>query len=158
MRILNLIIGIGDENYLRKFDNASAYPEIQVFSSEGLDEEPEQEKYFCAVCKSWLEYHKYLDISICLECYQQYDTKIQDTPISNKGFRIGPHHDISRYPKIDDEGVNIPFVKGINLDDQQGSNIQILRQSADGRIQHIRITDDCTSDDAIRKTRNMTSR
>ncbi|MGA7368018.1 MAG: hypothetical protein WBX01_02740 [Nitrososphaeraceae archaeon] len=64
----------------------------------------------------------------CNECIQYYDTKIQDTPITNNNkFKVTPHSDISRYPKIDDEDTNIPFVKGVNLnlqEEERNSNIE----------------------------------
>lgn len=144
-----------DVQYLKRYDNATAAPDIQLFTAEeDNDEEPEVRKYFCAVCKSRLDYLKDTEtIWRCNECMQYYDTKIQDVPIANNNkFRITPHYEINRYPKFDDEDINIPFVKAIDLDDQQDSNIEILRQSADGRIQHTRIVDNSTKKEAIRRT------
>lgn len=59
------------------------------------------------------------------------------------------------YPKIDDEDIDVPFVKGIRLDEEQDSNIEILKQSPDKRIQHIRIRENCTREEAIRRTSNL---
>jgi hypothetical protein len=74
---------------------------------------------------------------------EYYDTKIQDIPIANnKGFKVVPHHEINRYPRLDENDVNIPFVKGINLNQQQverNSNIEIKRQSTNGRVKHIHV-------------------
>jgi len=130
-----------DEIYLRKYDNAAADPEIQIFTNDTLDdEEPVTRRYSCAICKGKLMYMKHTEtIWKCDECQEIYDTEIQDISISKKGFKVIPHHDIARYPKIDDEDINIPFIKSINIDDQQDSNIEILRQSGDKRIQYIRI-------------------
>ncbi|HZD35627.1 MAG TPA: hypothetical protein VE130_10515 [Nitrososphaeraceae archaeon] len=132
-----------DVQYLKKFDNASAGPEIQIFTAEeGLEEEPEARKYFCAICRSKLDYLKGTKtIWRCNECMEYYDTKIQDKPISNnKGFKVRPHHEINRYPKFAEDDTNIPFLKGISLDEKQGSNnIEILRQSTDGRIKKIHV-------------------
>lgn len=65
---------------------------IQTFTFDD-EEEPEQRQYFCASCKSRLDYHKYLDIWICSECYQQYDSKIQDRHIKVKPeFKLNSYH------------------------------------------------------------------
>jgi hypothetical protein len=107
-----------DEIYLRKYDNAVAGPEIQLFTEEDL-EESETRKYFCAVCKSKLDYLKGTEtIWRCNECMEYYDTKIQDIPIgNNKGFKVVPHHEINRYPKLDEDDINISFVRSIKLDE-----------------------------------------
>jgi hypothetical protein len=132
-----------DMQYLKRYDNAAAGPDIQIFTNDTLDdEEPEARKYFCAVCRSKLTYMKHTrTIWRCDNCSEFYDTKIQDTPISNnEGFKVRPHHEINRYPRLDKNDVNTPFIKGINLDELENSfNIEIQRQSADRRIQHIRI-------------------
>lgn len=94
-------------------------------------------------------------IFICPECFEQYDTKIQDRPILKKGFKVTPYSDISRYPKADDGDIDIPFMKGINLDEQQDSEIEILRTSQDGRIQNIRIRDNVTREEAFRRMRKL---
>lgn len=45
-------------------------PRIQQFPFEDDElEEPEQRQYFYTVDKSRLDYHKYLGIWICSECY-----------------------------------------------------------------------------------------
>jgi len=142
-----------DAVYLRKYDNSAAGLEIQLFTAEEDDEEPETKRYWCAICKSKLTYMQHTDtIWRCDNCQEYYDTKIQDTPIANnKGFKIRPHHEINRYPKFDEDDSNVPFVKSINLDEPENSNIEILRQSADRRIQHIRIIDNCTKKESYSK-------
>ncbi|MGA7370335.1 MAG: hypothetical protein WBX01_14500 [Nitrososphaeraceae archaeon] len=134
--------GYQDEQYLKRYDNASADPDIQIFTAEGADdEEPETKRYWCAICKSKLTYMKHRGtIWRCDNCAEFYDTKIQDTAISNnKGFKIRPHHEINRYPKFDETDSNIPFIKSINLDEHEDPNIEITRQSDDGRIRHIHV-------------------
>lgn len=150
---VRLGFGSQTDNYLRRFDNAAADPDVQVFTNETEDDE--QTLYYCAMCKSRLEYHKHLCIFICPECFEQYDTKIQDRPILKKGFKITPHHELNRYPKFDDQDPNIPYMKGVSLDEQLDSDIEVLRTSQDGRIQHLRIRDNCTREEAYNKTRNL---
>jgi hypothetical protein len=142
-----------DEIYLKKYDNPAADPDKQIFSLE----EPESKQYWCAICRSRLEYRKNLEIFICTECFEQYDPKIQDTPIANNSkYKITPHNEIWRYPKCGEDDPNIPFVKAISLDEQlENSNIEILRQSDDGRVKHIRITENCTREEALQWTRGV---
>jgi ribosomal protein L37AE/L43A len=144
-----------DEVYLRKYDNAVADPDIQIFYKEDDQEEPELKQYWCAICQGKLTYMKPTDtIWKCDNCQETYDTKIQDRPITNKrAFKITPHHEINRYPKLDD--IDIPFLNSINLNEQQDSDIEILRQSEDGRIKHIRLVNNCTKEEAYSKTRNL---
>ena len=128
------------EQYLKRYDNAAADPDIQIFAAEEDDEEPEAKRYWCAICKSKLNYMRHTDtIWKCDNCQKFYDAKIQDIPIANNNkFRITPHHDINRYPKFDDDNPEVPFLKGIRLDEQQEDpSIEILKQSPDKRIQHI---------------------
>ncbi|HZD36720.1 MAG TPA: hypothetical protein VE130_16060 [Nitrososphaeraceae archaeon] len=44
-------------------------------------------------------------------------------------------------------------MKGINLEERDDPDIEILRTSQDGRIQHIRIRDNVTAEKAIRRKR-----
>ncbi|HZD33582.1 MAG TPA: hypothetical protein VE130_00115, partial [Nitrososphaeraceae archaeon] len=72
-----------DQNYLRKYDNAGADPDIQLFTEEGLEDgEPEHRSYFCALCKSKLDHLQGIDDTIwrCNDCVVYYDTSIQDIP------------------------------------------------------------------------------
>lgn len=152
---VRLGFGTQIDNYLKRFDNAAADPDIQTFSNED-DEEPETRQYFCAMCRSHLQYHKHLSIWICPECFQQYDLRIQDRPIANKhGFNVTPHHDINRYAKLDNDDTNVPFMKGIDLTEQQDNDIEILRTSQNERIQYIKLRDNCTREEAYNKTRNL---
>ena len=40
-----------DKHYLRKYDNASAEPELQIFDEEDFeDEDKERREYWCVLC------------------------------------------------------------------------------------------------------------
>ncbi|MGA7368462.1 MAG: hypothetical protein WBX01_04985 [Nitrososphaeraceae archaeon] len=41
------------------------------------------------------------------------------------------------------------------LEERDDPDIEILRTSQDGRIQHIRVRDNVTSEEAIRRTRDL---
>jgi hypothetical protein len=58
-----------DSVYLKDNDYAQADPKLQLFVAEDIEEEePELRLYYCASCKSKLDYHKHLSIWICSEC------------------------------------------------------------------------------------------
>jgi hypothetical protein len=129
------------ENYINQEDNAEANPHIQVFKSEE-DEDIVETKYYCAICKKQIKYYNELQEWFCDTCGQHYDTKIQDTPVSNVGYRVRPHVDIMRYPTMDEDDTEIPYAKGVNLD--EGSigyteEIELVKSSPDHRIKHIRV-------------------
>lgn len=64
---------IRDENFLRKYDNPKADPDVQIFSAESFEEEEKElREYYCACCKSRLDYHNHLDVWLCPQCFQQY--------------------------------------------------------------------------------------
>jgi ribosomal protein L37AE/L43A len=126
-------------------------PKTQILAYSEDDEEPEERTYWCAVCKSRLEYLKDSDtIWRCDNCMEYYDTKIQDSPIKdNSGFKVKPHSDLMFYPTEDAE--DIPFVQGINpdtIDEEDQPDIEIVRTSADRRIQHIHVK--CSPERALR--------
>lgn len=116
-------------------------PKIQTFRFEDEEEEPEERTYFCAVDESRLDYHKHLDIWICSECYQQYDTRIQDKPIKNKdGFELHAHH--NPYQQFDQDDPNFTFVEGINIKERESEiedGIEVITPSGDRRIQHVHV-------------------
>ena len=90
-----------DSVLLRKETDYTSRMQQFAFEDDELIEKPEQRQYFCAVDKSRLDYHKHLGIWICSECYQQYDTKIQDKPVKNNDdFKLHSHH--NPYPTFDD--------------------------------------------------------
>ena len=73
---------------------------------------------------------------------EYYDTKIQDIPIANnKGFKVAPHHEINRYPRLDENDVKHSIRKGCKLKPavERNSNIEIKSQSTDGRVKHIHV-------------------
>jgi hypothetical protein len=112
-------------------------PKIQTFIFEDdYNLEPEQREYFCAVDKSLLDYHKYLDIWICHECFQHYDTRIQDTPIKDKsGFKLFAHSEHNPYATLDDNDPNLPFVQGID------PNREPEEHSKDAAVEQSKITE-----------------
>lgn len=129
------------ENYLNRYDNPEADPDVQIFDNEE-DEEPET-KYFCAVCKMRIRYYHDLQEWFCNNCGQHYDTKIQDRPVTNtRNFKVVPHYQIHRYPKLDDQDPNIPYMKGIQLDEEgigEVEEVQLIKSSPDQRVQHLRV-------------------
>lgn len=129
------------ENYINIYDNAEADPYIQVFDNEDDEEELEQVKYFCAICKKQIRYYHDLQEYFCNNCGQHYNTRIQDRPVSdNRGFRVTPHVDIWRYAKIDAEDINVPFAKGIDLGGvREVEEVELIKSSPDQRIQHLRV-------------------
>jgi hypothetical protein len=68
-----------------------------------MEGEPEQRQYYCAMCKSRLDYHKHLQYWLCPECFQQYDPSIQDVPLKNiidSGVKIYP--ELQHNPTLDE--------------------------------------------------------
>jgi hypothetical protein len=130
-----------DQHYLRHHDNAKADPEVQLFIAEDLEgEEPELRKYYCASCKSRLDYHNYLKVWICSECFEQYDTNIQDVPLKDtKELRVKTYPELSYYQTWDEEDPNTVFIESIDLGEQHNipGNVAILRD--DHRVKHIRV-------------------
>lgn len=124
----------------RELDN-NPKTQILAYSEDDDDVEPEDRTYWCAICKSRLEYLKDSDtIWRCDNCMQWYDTKIQDSPIKDKsGFKIRPYHDLQHYPTEDDDS---PFFEAINvdtMDEEDSPDIEIVSSSADQRKQHIHV-------------------
>jgi DNA-directed RNA polymerase subunit RPC12/RpoP len=121
-------------------------PKIQIFSyqDEEDQQEPEERIYWCAMCKSKLEYLNGSDtIWRCDNCMSYYDTKIQDSVVKDKeDFKLTPYSGLQHYPVFDADDPNLPFVEAINPDarDQEDPpDLEILRTSSDQRVQHIRV-------------------
>ena len=93
-------------------------PKTQIFSSEELDEEPEDRIYYCAMCKGVLDYDKHLDAYACKSCVQYYDiTNLQDTPLKDiKDLQLVPYSAQRHYAPFDPDDPNTPFVESIPLD------------------------------------------
>jgi len=108
-----------DQNYLRKFDNAEADPEIQMFTEELGDEIA----YFCSICKSRLDYlEETKTIWICSNCSQTYDTCIQDAPLRDiSSTRVKAYSEFQYYPKYDESDPDMIFADGIDLSGVQDS-------------------------------------
>lgn len=131
-----------DQWYLTRYDNASADPDIQILTEEDFENENlEQRHYFCAICKSRLDFLKETKtIWRCNECMQYYDTSIQDVPIKNiKDSRVKTYAELEHYHQLDDDDIFMPFVQGVSPDADEDipSNIEVI--SDDGRHKHIRI-------------------
>jgi hypothetical protein len=94
-----------DEYLLKKYDNASANPHTQIFSYEKMEEEEsENTKYYCAMCRSRLKLMPRLEIWQCGNCLETYDTKyLQDSVLKSIGdFKLTPHFAFQRYPTFDE--------------------------------------------------------
>jgi hypothetical protein len=130
-----------DRNYLRQFDNAQADPELQILTEEDFEEEePEQRQYFCAICKSRLDYLEgSKTIWRCNECTEYYDTNNQDVPLKDiSELRVKTYPELSYYQTWDEEDPNMVFMEQIDLGEQNiPRNVEILRD--DHRVKHIRI-------------------
>lgn len=131
-----------DQNYLRKYDNPKSDPQIQLFTDEDLDEEPEDKQYFCAMCKTRLDYYSDLEEWFCSGCMQHYDTKIQDKPIADiSDFKLVPHSDLLHYPQFDDNDPRLAFVANIDVDKLAGEEdyVELVKSSPDTRVKHIKV-------------------
>ena len=133
-----------DQNYLRKFDNAAADPEIQLFTEEELEDENEIE-YYCALCKSKLDHlREGIDDTIwrCNNCMAYYDTNIQDLPLKNiSSQRIRAYPEFEYYQEYDENDINTIFMQGIDADElgyqSSPKTVEILRD--DNRVKHIKV-------------------
>jgi ribosomal protein L37AE/L43A len=127
------------------YDNAEAGPEWQLLTEEDWeDENLEQREYYCAICKSRLDFMKDTGtIWRCNECMEYYDVSIQDVPIKNMSeSRVKVYPELDRYSTYDIEDPNMVFVEGINPDADvdeytPSSNIEVI--SDDGLHKHIRV-------------------
>ena len=130
-----------DEWYLNGYDNASADPDIQILTEDNLEEsDPELRQYWCAICKSKLDYLKHMDMWYCNACVEYYDTKIQDVPIKNiNDSRVKTYAELEHYHQLDDDDTYLPFVQGVNPDTDEDipGNVEVLAD--DGRHKHIRV-------------------
>jgi hypothetical protein len=115
-------------------------PRLRTFTLEDLEGEPEERAFWCAICKGQLTYLDKTDtIWRCDNCLSYYDTKIQDKPVIDKSeFKLKSYHD--PYRQLDEDDPNIVFVEGINIEArEQEDGVEIIRSSADKRVQHIRV-------------------
>jgi ribosomal protein L37AE/L43A len=135
-----------DQHYLSK----EADPELQVFSEEDWEDvEPEQQHYFCALCKSRLDFLKETGTMWrCNECMEYYNTSIQDVPVKDlRESKVKTYTELSHYPTYEEDDMFTPFIEGINPDreedyDQEG--VELVSPSYDNRMQHIRVKGDIT--------------
>lgn len=131
-----------DQWFLNRHDNKHE-PELQILTEEDWENgDKEQRDYFCAICKSKLDFLKDTEtIWICSNCSQVYDTKIQDAPIKDMSeSKVRTYTELSHYPTYEENDIYMPFVQGIDPDADAGdipSNIEVV--SDDGRHKHIRV-------------------
>jgi DNA-directed RNA polymerase subunit RPC12/RpoP len=122
-------------------------PEVQLFTAEDFDDEvePKMRKYWCAVCKSGLDYLQGADEWFCSQCGQQYDPKIQDVPIKDLSTsKVRVWAELAHYPIYEENDPYLPFAEGIDMDDivEEEKDIQLISSSPDLRIQKIRVKGD----------------
>jgi ribosomal protein L37AE/L43A len=124
--------------------------DIQILTEEDYEEEdPEQRHYFCALCKSRLDFLKETGTMWrCNECMEYYNTSIQDVPVKDlRESKVKTYTELSHYPTYEEDDMFTPFIEGINPDreedyDQEG--VELVSSSYDNRMQHIRVKGDIT--------------
>jgi hypothetical protein len=119
-------------------------PEVQLFTAEDFDdeEEPRVRKYWCAICKSRLDYLQGADEWFCNQCGQQYDPKIQDVPIKDLSTsKVRVWAELAHYPTYEENDPYLPFAEGIDMDDivEEEKDIQLISSSPDNRIQKLHV-------------------
>jgi hypothetical protein len=145
-----IITGLSDADvtYLNRQTNT---PKTQIINSEELEGEPEDRKYWCAICKSPLEHLRGSQtIWQCSECLSHYDLNIQDSPIKDqRDFKLTPYSSLMHYPQYDENDSNVLFVEGIDLNKIVEKDLE-TREHEDRRVQHINLHN-VTFADAILK-------
>lgn len=147
---------IQDANYLRKHDNPLSNPPMQIFSDEDPDEYVGDKSYYCAACKSKLNYLEALEEWQCSGCGVIYNTRIQDKPLKDiQDFKVTPHTDLLHYPVFDENDEGLPFVHSIDVDTLAGEpeEVELVKSSPDQRVQHLRVKG--MPIDALRATKVM---
>lgn len=130
------------QNYLRKYDNAEAGPELQILTEDDWeDDNLEHRQYHCSICFARLDYLQDTEtIWICSFCSQTYDTKIQDVPIKDLSeSKVRTYSELSHYPTYEENDIYMPFVEGIDPDADADiqSNIEVVYD--DGRHKKVRV-------------------
>lgn len=136
-----------DEAYTRLHDNPTASPDIQMFTYEDLEDQPEERKYYCSLCKGKLQLLQGLGEWYCMPCGQHYDINLWDTPIKDKKpFKLKPFMEFQHNPTYDEEDSNLPFAEGIEVDDlvEDTDDVTLVNNTPDNRVQHIRVKGDIT--------------
>ena len=90
----------------------------QVTEEDLEEEDPEKRHYFCAICKSKLDFMTNTEtMRRCNECMQYYDTSIQDTPVKDLSeSKVKVYTELDKYPTYDESDTYLPFVQGIDPD------------------------------------------
>ena len=138
-----------DQWYLNRYDNAQADPELQILTEDTWeDENLEQRYYFCAICKSRLDFLKGTEsIWQCSNCSQIYDTSIQDVPVKNIGeSKVRVSAELQHYPTYEENDIWSPFIEAINADTDSDEDIpsNVVVVSDDRHRKHIRVKGDIT--------------
>jgi len=124
--------------------------DIQILTEEDYEEEdPEQRHYFCALCKSRLDFLKETGTMWrCNECMEYYNTSIQDVPVKDLiESKVRTFPELDHYPTAEEDDIWLPFIESINPDqeedyDQEG--VELVSASHDNRIQHLKVKGDIT--------------
>jgi ribosomal protein L37AE/L43A len=124
--------------------------DIQILTEEDYEEEDKEvRRYWCAICKSRLDYLEGTEtIWMCSNCSQMYDTSIQDVPVKDiSESKVRTYTELDHYPTYEEDDMFTPFIEGINPDreedyDQEG--VELVSPSYDNRMQHIRVKGDIT--------------
>jgi hypothetical protein len=59
-----------------------------------------------------------------------YDTRTQDTPLKDPtDFKLVSYADLQYYPTFDENDPNMLFMEGIDLNNESGSKIELIRLS-----------------------------
>jgi hypothetical protein len=113
-------------------------PKIKIFDDKTIEPEPEYRKYYCAKDKSLLSYLNGSEtVWRCDECLTYYDTKIQDTSLSDiNDYKLVPFTDLQHYPVYDEHDPSLTFIEPINLYEIEADALE-SRQPDNQRIQTI---------------------
>ena len=120
--------------------------DIQILTEEDYEEEDKEvRRYWCAICKSRLDYLEGTEtIWMCSNCSQMYDTSIQDVPVKDiSESKVRTYTELDHYPTAEEGDIFVPFIEGFGpaADDDDDEyvprNIEVI--SANGMHKHIRV-------------------
>ena len=155
---VDLGLRIQDTVYLDRYDNNHS-PEVNVIAPSISDEEDGEEEikgpdYVCANCENILDHNNILtNLYSCRRCTKFYDiTKdrlLTRSDLEEDGvIYVSNELRTYKYDKFSDYkeagSKTIPIMFSINpdtLDTDEARGYEIVRQSADKRIEHRRVTD-----------------
>ena len=121
--------------------------DIQILTEEDYEEEDKEvRRYWCAICKSRLDYLEGTEtIWMCSNCSQMYDTSIQDVPVKDiSESKVRTYTELDHYPTAEEGDIFVPFIEGFGpaADDDDDDeyvprNIEVI--SDNGMHKHIRV-------------------